>query len=78
MTGYTDLYEMPEDDRIDMIIAATGDIPIVGFVVEDLEKATRYCDKIKAKYPTMIIHSINALVIEEHELVLVKVTRKSH
>lgn len=54
MKAYADLYELPEDRRIEVIaqVAAAGNV--VGFVVEDDAKADRYVTKLKA-YPVRII-----------------------
>lgn len=54
MTAYADLYNLPEDERIKSIAATAACGHIVGFVVEDHEKADRYVEKLKA-YPVRII-----------------------
>lgn len=59
--GYTDLYDLPEDERINVIgntvlnapSSSTDKPMIMAFVVEDNEKADRYEKKLLAKFPTI-------------------------
>jgi len=55
---YADLGDLPEDTRITMIGKALmhaegvdGHPPQVAFVVEDVEKATRYVNKLTEQFP---------------------------
>lgn len=51
MKAFTDLADLPEDKRIE-IIAEAAKTQTVGFVVDDHPKADRYCEKL-AKYPAI-------------------------
>ena len=61
VSAYTDLYKLPEDERIDAIgkmifsePANSANKPITfGLCVEDNEKADRYIEKLKKKFPTI-------------------------
>lgn len=63
MKGYADLADLPEDERI-RIIAETAATAIVGFFVDDEEKADRYIRKLGER----------VRVIERRANVLVKGT----
>ena len=54
MKAYADLYNLPEDERIQAIAATAAAGNIVGFIVETDEKADRYCAKLKA-FPVRVI-----------------------
>lgn len=51
--AFSDLADLPEDERIDIIAAAALD-NIVGFIVDDETKADRYIEMLK-KYPNITI-----------------------
>lgn len=55
MDAYADLADLPEDARIEMIgeMAARG--LLVGFVVEDDEKADRYVGKLVDRFKVRIV-----------------------
>ena len=61
--AFADLESLPEDDRIDVIgnTTMTCGNPfatepfIVGFIVESEEKADRYIEKLKKKFPEIVI-----------------------
>lgn len=55
MKAFADLADLPEDDRIDIIAQAARDGAIVGFVVEDDQKADRYVQKLRERGRTRII-----------------------
>ena len=63
MKAFADISDHDEDTRIDMIGKATmsgkqssADKPlIIGFVVDDHEKADRYVKKLQEKFPTIRI-----------------------
>lgn len=46
MKGYADLADLPEDERIALIAKTAEQGHVVGFVVEDNEKADRYIAKL--------------------------------
>ncbi len=54
MRAYADLADLLEDERIAIIAATAAAGEIVGIVVDDDAKATRYIDKLKA-YPVRFI-----------------------
>lgn len=57
--GYTDLADMDEDERIDVIgktimaqpVTSTGEPFVAGVVVDNDEKADRYLKKLAEKFP---------------------------
>jgi len=55
MTGYADLADYPEAEQIDAIgmLAAQGSI--VGFVVDDEEKADRYLIQLHARHRVRLV-----------------------
>jgi len=63
VTQYGDLYNLTENERIDLIGRSvmegpktSADKPImVAFVVDDHEKADRYIEKLKKKFPEIRI-----------------------
>lgn len=56
LKGYTDLAELPEDDRIKIICEMTLERKLkTCFIVEDDEKADRYIEKCKQRYPKIVI-----------------------
>ena len=59
MTEFADLYELSEDDRIDLIgRAVTLHKKVTGFIVEDREKMRRYVDKLKLRYPDAVVSAV--------------------
>jgi hypothetical protein len=52
--AYSDLADMPEDDRIRLMAGVVEAGKVIGFVVEDDEKADRYIKKLRA-YAVRII-----------------------
>ena len=63
MTGYSDLADLKEDDRIQVIgnavmqgsRSSTEKPKMMAFVVEDAEKAQRYVDKLVKAFPSIRI-----------------------
>lgn len=53
MTVYADLFELPESDRIDAIGKAAMGGALVGFVVEDDEKADRYVKTLRERFTSV-------------------------
>lgn len=48
LMGFTDLADLPEDDRIRIIADAAMTGATVGFIVDDAPKADRYIQKLGA------------------------------
>lgn len=61
MKAYADLADLPEDERIKIIADTAASGSIVGFFVDDEQKADRYIKKL-AKYPVRIIDRKPGLV----------------
>lgn len=65
MTAYADIASVKEDDRIQIIgrtimegsRSESGKSKVVGFVVEDDEKADRYINKLMSKFPCVNVIS---------------------
>ncbi len=55
MSGYADLGDLPEDERIAIIGAATVEGRIIGFFVDDDAKADRYLTKLLANYRIRVV-----------------------
>lgn len=56
MTGYRDLADLPEDERLKQIGEAAESGLVVGAAVEadDLEKHQRYIQKIQKRFPMAV------------------------
>lgn len=54
MKAYADLADLPEDQRIKLIAETAAAGSVVGFIVDDEQKADRYIEKLKA-YPVRIV-----------------------
>lgn len=50
MTAYADLGDLPEDAHIDMIGEAASRGALVGFIVDDDDKADRYISKLVERF----------------------------
>lgn len=57
MTIYADLADLPEDDRITAIGTAATAGDLVGFFVDDDEKADRYLRKLTERFPLVRVVS---------------------
>lgn len=55
MKAFADLADLPEDDRISIIARTAMAGQIVGFFVDDNEKADRYIAKLVAGYKVRVI-----------------------
>jgi hypothetical protein len=53
--AFTDLTDLPEDERIDIIGRNARDGAVVGFVVEDDAKADRYVKKLLARHRVRLV-----------------------
>ena len=53
-TPFMDIANLTEDQRCHLIGHQAADGKVVGFVVEDSDKADRYLAKIKAEFPQVI------------------------
>lgn len=64
MKGYADLASLPEDARIELIgkYATEHKNEVVGFAVDDQEKADRYIGKLAAKFPSIRVISQKPLI----------------
>ena len=55
MTAFADLADLPEDDRIAIIAKAASNGALVGFIVDDAEKADRYVKKLRERFNVRIV-----------------------
>lgn len=55
VTPYVDLFELPEDYRIETIGTAAQDGVLVAFVVEDDEKADRYIRLLHERFKIRVV-----------------------
>lgn len=55
MKAFADLADLPEDTRIDIIGQTASGGALVGFVVDDDEKADRYIKKLSERFKVRII-----------------------
>lgn len=76
MTVYADLFGLPERDRIDAIGKAASQGALVGFIVEDDEKADRYIAKLTEKYKR--IRVVDRMAGPVPNTVLVRVGPRAH
>jgi hypothetical protein len=53
--GFADLANLPEDDRIAIIGTYAAEGRIIGFIVEDDEKADRYLTKLVARHRVRLV-----------------------
>ncbi len=74
MKAFADLADLPEDERIRLIGEAACH-SIVGFFVDDDEKADRYIEKLAA-FPVRVIERKRDLLVKN--TVLVKVGPRGH
>lgn len=75
MTYFSDIANMTENDRIRVIgLNAVNGRKIVGFVVEDREKADRYVQKLLKRFPGIEVVEITPGPVDN--TILVKVGPK--
>lgn len=55
MKAFADLADLPEDARIEIIGKAASDGAVVGFVVDDDNKADRYIRKLSEQFHVRVI-----------------------
>ena len=55
MKAFADLADLPEDARIDIIGHTASSGALVGFVVDDDEKADRYIQKLSERFKVRIV-----------------------
>lgn len=72
---FIDLYTLSEADRIDLIGNAAVNGAVVGFVVEDDEKADRYVKQLRERFQ---VHVIDRGPGPVANTVLVKVGPRGH
>jgi hypothetical protein len=63
MEGYADIADLPEDERI-TIIGRQAERKIVGFFVDDDEKADRYIDKLIQRFKIRVIERVPNLLVK--------------
>lgn len=71
MKAYADLADLPEDDRIAIIGEAAASGQIVGFFVDDDEKADRYILKLLQRFKVRIIDRKPNVLVKNTVLVRV-------
>lgn len=60
MIPVNDLHTMTEDERIELIGLTANQMimgrhPAIAFIVEDSDKADRYIEKLKEKFPGIVV-----------------------
>lgn len=76
MTVFADMGDFAEDDRITAIGQAAMKGNLVGFIVEDDEKADRYVKKLRAQFP--LVSVVDRMAGPVKNTILVRVRGAGH
>lgn len=76
MTAFSDLADLPEDERIAIIGRTAEGGKRVAFVVEDDEKANRYIEKLTKRFHVSVVKRLSGPVKDTVSIIVTK--REGH